>query len=89
MIMQTALMTIKGNDSIVTSRALFNTESTKYYVMEEVANLLKLKTIEEEIFSIYVFGDTKPKQKTAPIIELKIQTRFGKSIKLKQLLQNK
>ena len=48
-----------------------------------MANSLKLKPIEEEIFSIYAFGDTKPKQKTVPIVELKIQTRFGKSIKIK------
>ena len=27
--------------------------------------------------------ETKPKQKAAPIVELKIQTRFGKSIKIK------
>ena len=82
-IMQTALMTIKGNDSTFTTRALFNTGSTRSYVTEEVANSLKLKPIEEETFSIYAFGDTKPKQKTVPIVELKIQTRFGKSIKIK------
>ena len=46
-IMQTALMTIKGNDSIVTTRALFNTGSTRSYVTEDVANSLKLKSIEE------------------------------------------
>ena len=33
--------------------------------------------------SIYAFGDRKPKQKTAPIVEIKIQTGFGKSIKIK------
>ena len=82
-IMQTALMTIKGNDSIVTMRALFDTGSTRSYVLEEVANLLKLKPIEEQTFSIYSFGDTKPKQEMAPVVELKIQTRFGKSIKVK------
>ena len=82
-IMQTALMTIKGNDSIVTTRALFDTGSTRSYVTGEVANSLKLKPIEEQTFSIYAFGETKPKQKTAPIVELKIQTRFGKSIKIK------
>ena len=81
--MQTALMTIKGNDSIVTTQALFDTGSTRSYVTEDVANSLKLKSIEEQTFSIYAFGDTKPKQKTASIVELKIQTRFGKSIKIK------
>ena len=80
LIMQTALMTIKVNESIVT---LFDTGSTRSYVMEEVANSFKLKPIEEQTFSIYAFGDTKPKQKTAPIIESKIQTRFGQSIKIK------
>ena len=82
-IMQTALMAIKGNDSIVTTRALFDTGSTRSYVTEEVTNSLKLKPIEEQTFSIYAFGDTKPKQKTAPIVELKILTRFGKLIKIK------
>ena len=82
-IMQTALMTINSNDSAVTSRALFDTGSTRTYVTEEVANWLKLKPIEEQTFSIYAFGDTKPKQKTAHFLELKIQTRFGKSIKIK------
>ena len=82
-IMQTALMAIKGNDSIVTTRALFNTGNTRSYVTEEVANSLKLKPIEEQTFSIYAFGDTKPKQKTAHIVELKIQTKFGKSIEIK------
>ena len=85
-IMQTALMTIKVNDSIVTTRALFNTGSTRSYFTEDVANSLKLKPIEEQTFSIYVFGDAKPKQKTAPIVELKIQTRFGKSIKIKAIV---
>ena len=74
-------MTIKGSGSIVTTRALFDTGSTRSYVTEEVAN--SLKPIEEQTFSKYAFGDTKPKQKTAPIVELKIQTRFGKSIKIK------
>ena len=69
-IMQTALMTTKGNDSIVTNRALFDTGSTRSYVTGEVAN--SLKPIEEQTFSIYAFGKTKPKQKAAPIVELKI-----------------
>ena len=51
-IMQTALMTIKGNDSTFTTRALFNTGSTRSYVTEEVANSLKLKPIEEQTFLI-------------------------------------
>ena len=72
MIVQTALMTIKGNDSIVTARALFDIRSTKSYATEDVANSLKLKPIEEETFSIYAFEDTKPKQKTAPTVESKI-----------------
>ena len=71
-------MTIKGNDSIVTTRALFDTGSTRSYVTEDVANSLKLKSIEEQTFSIYAFGDTKPKQKTASIVELKIQTKVWK-----------
>ena len=62
-IMQTALMTIKGNDSILTTRALFDTGSRRSYVMEEVAISLKLKPIEEQAFLIYAFGDSKPKQK--------------------------
>ena len=82
-IMQTVLMTIKDNGSIVTTRAIFDTGSTRSYVAEEVANSLKLKPIEEQTFSIYAFGNTKPIQKTAAIVELKIQTRFGKSIKIK------
>ena len=85
-IMQTALMTIKGNDSIVTTRALFNTGSTRSYFTEDVANSLKLRPIEEQTFSIYAFGDAKPKQKTAPIVELKTQTKFGKSIKIKAVV---
>ena len=85
-IMQTALMTIKGNDSIVTTRALFDTGGTRSYVTEDVANSLKLKSIEEQTFSIHAFGDTKPKQKTASVVELKIQTRFGKSIKIKAIV---
>ena len=72
-IMQTALMTIKGNDSIVTTRALFDIGSTRSYVTEDVANSLKLKSIVEQTFSIYAFGDTKPKQKTTPIVELKFK----------------
>ena len=78
MIIETPLMTTKGNDSIVTTRALFVTESTRSYVTEEVANSLKLKPIEEQTFSIYAFGDTMPKQKTSSIVQLKIHTRFGK-----------
>ena len=83
-IMQTSLMTIKGNDSIITTQAIFNTGITRSYLTEDVANLLMLKPIEEQKVSVYAFGDTKSKQKkqkTAAIVELKIQTRFGNSIK--------
>ena len=62
---------------------LFDTGSIRSYVTKDVANSLKLKPIEEPTFSIYAFGDTKLKQKTALIVELKIQTRFGKSFKIK------
>ena len=87
-IMQTALMTIKGNDSIDTTRALFDTGRTRSFVTKEVSNSLKLKHIEEQTFSIYAFGDTEPKQKTTPIVKLKIQTRFGKLIEIKATLQS-
>ena len=79
-------MAIKGNNSIVTTRALFDTGSTRSYVTEEVANSSKLKPIEEQTFSIYAFEDAKPKQKPAPTVELKIQTKFGKSIKIKAIV---
>ena len=82
-IMQTALMTIKGNDSILTTRALFDTGSRRSYVTEEVAISLKLKPIEEQAFLIYAFGVQSQNKKTALIVELKIQTRFGKPIKIK------
>jgi len=46
-------------------------------------NLLKLKPIEEQTFSLYAFGNIKPKQKTSPAVELTIITKIGKDIKIK------
>ena len=43
-------MAIKGNDSIATTRALFDTGSRRSYATEEVVNSLKLKPIEEQTF---------------------------------------
>ena len=73
LIMQTASMTIKDNDSIITTRALFDTGIRRSYATEDVTNSLKLKPIKEKTFSINAFGDTKSKQKTAPVVELKIE----------------
>ena len=68
-LMQTALMTIKGNGSIITIRGLFDTGIPRSYVAEDVANSLKLKSIEEQTFSIYVIGDTKSKQKRLQLLK--------------------
>ena len=54
--MQTALMTVKGNDSIATTWALFDTGSTRSYVTQDVANSLKLKPIEgQNIINICIW----------------------------------
>ena len=82
-VMQTALVTIKGDNKTNTSRALFDTGSTRTYITEELVNSLKLKPIEEHTFSIYAFGNTKPKQKTSPVVELIIKTKFGPDIRIK------
>ena len=82
-VMQTALVTMKGDNKTNTSRALFDTGSTRTYITEELVNSLKLKPIEEHTFSIYAFGNTKPKQKTSPVVELIIKTKFGPDIRIK------
>ena len=75
-VMQTALVTMKGDNKTNTSRALFDTGSTRTYITEELVNSLKLKPIEKHTFSIYAFGNTKPKQKTSPVVELIIKTKL-------------
>ena len=82
-VMQTAMVTMQGENRTATARALFYTGSTRTYITEELMNTLKLKPIEEHTFSIYSFGNTKPKQKTSPVVELTIRTKIGKDIQIK------
>ena len=77
------MMTLVLFSTMQANFTLCDTGSIRTYVTKDVANSLKLKLIEEQTFSIYAFGDTKPKQKTALIVELKTQIRFGKSIRIK------
>lgn len=67
-VMQTALVTMKGQNKTVTTRHVFDTRSTRIYITEELKNSLTLKSVEEQTFSVYFFGNTKPQQRTSPAV---------------------
>ena len=67
-VMQAALVTMKGQNKTVTTRYLLDTRSTRIYVTEELKNSLKLKSVKEQTFSVYSFGNTKTQQRTLPVV---------------------
>ena len=82
-VIQTALVNLQGENKTMMTRALLDTGSKRTYITEGLMNSLKLKPIEEQTFTIYSFGKTKPKQNTSPVVELIIKPKKGKDIKIK------
>ena len=82
-VMQTALLSVGCNDKFCETRALFDTESTRTYITEELAKVLKAKPVEKQTVSVHSFGSTKAKEKTSPVVELAIKIKTGKAIKIK------
>ena len=82
--MQTALVSVGCNDKFQKTRALFDTGSTRTYVTEELAKIVKEKPVEQQTFSVYSFINTKAKKKkTLPVLDLAIKTKAGKRIMIK------
>ena len=63
--MQIALVSVGCNDKFYKTRTIFDTGSTRTYVTEELAKILKAKPAELQTFSVYLFGNTKVKQETS------------------------
>ena len=61
-VMQTALVSIGYNDKFYKMRALFDTINTRTCIIEELAKVLKTKSVEKKRnFWVYLFGSTKEK----------------------------
>ena len=83
-VMQTALVSIGCNDKFYKMRALFDTRNTRTCIIEELAKVLKAKSVEKKRnFSVYLFGSTKEKLKTSPVVGLVIKIKMGKAILIK------
>ena len=83
--MQTALVTAKNNEKYLyqQTRAILDTGSQRSYVTKELADNLKLKSIGEHTYSVYTFGNKKPKKVTAFEVQLTIKTRMGNDLDIK------
>ena len=83
--MQTALVTAMNNEKSIyqQTRAILDTGSQRSYVTKELADNLKLKSIGEHTYSVYTFGNKKPKKVTASEVQLTIKTRMGKDLEIK------
>ena len=62
------------------------TNSTKrepFLTQEALAKMLKAKHLEQQTFSVYLFGNTKAKQKASPVVDVAIKIKAGKAIMIK------
>ena len=75
-------MSVGCNDKFYETRAIFDTGITRTYITEELAKVLKVKSVEQET-SVYSFGSTKAKEKTSPVVDLAIKIKAGKTITIK------
>ena len=82
-VIQTALVLVGYNDKFYEMRPLFDTGSTRTYITKELAKMLKVKPVEQQTFSAYLFGSTKGKEKTSPAVDLAIKIKAGKTIIIK------
>ena len=64
-------------------RILLDTGSQRSYITKELADNLKLKTNAKHTYSVYTFGNMKPKEITTFEVDLKIKTRMGKDLQIK------
>ena len=84
-VMQTALATVE-NPEILRSeekRILVDIGSQRTYITKELADNLQLKTRETQKYSVYMFGNKKPKKITTSLVELTIKTQKGEDILIK------
>ena len=65
------------------TRILMDTGSQRTYITKELADNLQLKTRETQEYSVYTFGNKKPKKITTSFVELAIKTQKGDYILIK------
>ena len=82
-VMKIALVSVRCNNKFYQTRALFDTGSTKTYITEDLAKVVKAKSIKQQTFSVCSFGSTKAKEKTSPMVDLAIKIKSGKAIIIK------
>ena len=85
-VMQTAPVLLGCNDKFYETAALFETGSTRTYITEEFAKMLKAKPVEQQTFSVFSYGSTKGKQKTSPVVDRVIKIKAGKVIMIKAIV---
>ena len=65
------------------TRILMDTGSQRTYITKELAENSQLKTRETQEYSVYSFGNKKPKKITTSLVELMIKTQNGDDILIK------
>ena len=81
-VVQTALVKVmnRENDTHKETRILLDTDSQRTYILEELTVNLNLKSIKKGTYTVYTFGNNKPKVIITTILELRLISAFGKDI---------
>ena len=84
-VMQTALATVKNPETLRCEKTsiLMDTGSQRTYITKELADNLRLKTREAQEYSVYTFGNKKPKKIATSLVEITIKTQKGDDILIK------
>ena len=80
LVMQTALVSVGCRDKFYKTRALLEAESTRTYITEDLAKLLKIKIVQQQTFSVNLFGNTTEKEKATPVVDLAIKLKSWKAV---------
>ena len=85
-VMKTAKVTVSDKEKKADpteTRILLDSGSHRTYIAEELADKLKLHSDEKEIYTVYTFGNKKPKGITTSIVNVTLKSKFGKDITIK------
>ena len=79
-VMHTALVTIENPDNRafkMETRVLLDTGSQRTYITKDLADELTLKAEGEDTYSVYTFGNGKPKELTSPIVSVTLTSEVS------------
>lgn len=84
-LLQTAVTTVYGNTEQVRARIILDGGSQRSYVTNQLRSSLNLKRIRTDTVSIKTFGSSGESTQVCDVVELKIGTKQGESVKLTAL----